>query len=117
VNRIQYAALTGQGSNMMSLITDCDQRDERLGAFVSAAVVRCAVTVINDWCADCAGWMGKTRSEFGCASMIGCRDGCCTCGIPGDAGLTSNSFAINYDISAFLVSVCPASVACCRQSF
>lgn len=31
LNSIQYNALTGQGSNSMSLLTDCDQRDERLG--------------------------------------------------------------------------------------
>ena len=31
LNAIQYGAYRGQGSNMMSVPTDCDQRDERLG--------------------------------------------------------------------------------------
>jgi alpha-L-rhamnosidase len=31
LNQIQTGALIGQGSNMMSVPTDCDQRDERLG--------------------------------------------------------------------------------------
>jgi len=53
LNKIQYAVVKGQASNQMSVPTDCDQRDERLG------------------------WMG-------------------------DAGLTSDSFAINFDYTAFL---------------
>lgn len=52
LNAIQKNALLGQGSNQMSVPTDCDQRDERLG------------------------WMG-------------------------DADLSADSFAINYDYSAF----------------
>ena len=52
LNAIQINALKGQGSNMMSVPTDCDQRDERLG------------------------WMG-------------------------DADLSADSFAINYDFAAF----------------
>ena len=52
LDRIQYGVAWGQGSNQMSVPTDCDQRDERLG------------------------WMG-------------------------DAGLSADSFAINYDYSAF----------------
>eukprot|EP00049_Salpingoeca_infusionum_P017850 m.354639 g.354639 ORF g.354639 m.354639 type:complete len:1153 (-) comp17070_c0_seq1:211-3669(-) len=55
LNTIQYGALYGQGSNMMSVPTDCDQRDERLG------------------------WMG-------------------------DANLSSLSFALNFDISAFIIN-------------
>lgn len=31
LNQIQYNCVTGQGSNLMSVPTDCDQRDERLG--------------------------------------------------------------------------------------
>eukprot|EP00051_Salpingoeca_urceolata_P031279 m.11050 g.11050 ORF g.11050 m.11050 type:complete len:1055 (-) comp3918_c0_seq1:182-3346(-) len=52
LNAIQLNALLGQGSNSMSVPTDCDQRDERLG------------------------WMG-------------------------DAGLSADTFAINYDVTAF----------------
>ncbi|EDQ88445.1 uncharacterized protein MONBRDRAFT_8914 [Monosiga brevicollis MX1] len=53
INTINYGAYRGQGSNMMSLPTDCDQRDERLG------------------------WMG-------------------------DADLTAEGFALNYDSGAFM---------------
>ena len=52
LNVIQNNLIRGQGSNLMSVPTDCDQRDERLG------------------------WMG-------------------------DASLSADSFAINYDVRAF----------------
>eukprot|EP00042_Codosiga_hollandica_P047623 m.519791 g.519791 ORF g.519791 m.519791 type:complete len:1028 (+) comp57489_c0_seq2:140-3223(+) len=52
LNMIQYNAVTGQASNLMSVPTDCTQRDERLG------------------------WMG-------------------------DAGLSSDSMAINFFLEAF----------------
>lgn len=52
LNQIHFDAMTGQASNLMSVPTDCDQRDERLG------------------------WMG-------------------------DAGLSSDSMAVNFDTLAF----------------
>jgi len=54
LNAIQDIVVRGQSSNMMSIPTDCDQRNERLG------------------------WMG-------------------------DAGLSADSMALNFDISAFHV--------------
>ena len=44
LNRVQYGAITGQGSNMMSVPTDCDQRDERLGYVLSVCVFVASVS-------------------------------------------------------------------------
>ena len=54
LNRLQTLALGAQRSNLMTTITDCDQRDERLG------------------------WMG-------------------------DANLSGDSLALNYDILAYVL--------------
>jgi hypothetical protein len=81
LNAIQKNALLGQGSNQMSVPTDCDQVHRLFALFFYSSLllsppsnlIAASLTVQRD---ERLGWMG-------------------------DADLSADSFAINYDYSAF----------------
>jgi len=65
LNRIQMAALMGQGSNLMSVPTDCDQRDERLGWMGDSSLSADSIALNYDAAAFLDNWLRDIIAEEG----------------------------------------------------
>lgn len=65
LNHIQLAALMGQGSNLMSLPTDCDQRDERLGWMGDSSLSAESMSLNYDLAAFTDNWLRDIVDEQG----------------------------------------------------
>lgn len=63
LNAIQYSALFSQGSNLMSVPTDCPQRDERLGWMGDAGLSADSITINYDYAAMQASFLRSMAED------------------------------------------------------